>query len=250
MAPVALVPDPCAGLGSWAETAPWFTSLKLAEMRQFLGHSMPASAQSELLIGDVFRDAAQSVPNRVAAELGERPLTFGEIDRSSNRLGRGLRDLGVAIGDRVAVIGSANLNLVPVFAATAKLGAVYAPIDPDLEPDALLDLLQIARPAVVVIDDERANLLERAGSRARSAGDKPRETAAIERRRRRLGPTRRRALRARPASDLLLLHGNGPAEGVIVSHRVQFLRTHLGALEGRRGTEVCAYPLTDRSHGR
>ena len=116
-----------------------------------------ASAQTELLIGDVFRIAARSVPNRTAVDLGDRSLTFGEIDRAANRIGRTMRDLGAARGERVAVVGAMNLSLVPVFAASAKLGAVYAAVDPELDPDTLLDVLQIARPSLVVIDDERAS---------------------------------------------------------------------------------------------
>jgi acyl-CoA synthetase (AMP-forming)/AMP-acid ligase II len=110
-----------------------------------------ASAQTELLIGEVFRSAARSVPNRTAVDLGERSLTFGEIDRAANRLGRTMRDLGAARGERVAVVGAMNPSLVPVFAASAKLGAVYAAIDPELSPDVLLDVLQIARPSRVGI---------------------------------------------------------------------------------------------------
>src|SRR4051794_1197657 len=43
-----------------------------------------------LLIGDVFRNAARAVPNRVAAVLDGASVTFADVDRQSNRLGHTL----------------------------------------------------------------------------------------------------------------------------------------------------------------
>ena len=205
----------------------------------------PGSAQTELLIGEVFGGAAQSAPNRVAVSLGERSLTFGEIDRSSNRLGRGLRDLGVGLGGRVAVVGATNLDLVSLFAATAKLGAVYAAIDPRLEVPALVDLLAVARPSVVVIDDERATwsgdlaaaLDAPAIGLARlvrsSAGDDDGELSVSGLR------------ELDPQSLLFSSSGTGRPKAVVLSHRAQYLRTQLGAPRSRDESAVCSYPLAD-----
>jgi acyl-CoA synthetase (AMP-forming)/AMP-acid ligase II len=203
-----------------------------------------ASAQTELLIGEVFRSAARSVPNRTAVDLGERSLTFGEIDRAANRLGRTMRDLGAARGERVAVVGAMNPSLVPVFAASAKLGAVYAAIDPELSPDALLDVLQVARPSLVVIDDERATssreLATELGVPAiglarlvrSSAGDDDRELPVA-------GPNE-----LDPQAVFFRANGIGRPKGAVLSHRVQYLRSQFGALPGRRGPAVCPYSLS------
>ena len=205
------------------------------------------TAQTELLVGDIFRSGARSVPNRVAVDLGERSLTYGEIDRASNRLGRSMRDLGAARGERVAVVGAANLGLVPVFAATAKLGAVYAAIDPTLDPDSLLDVLQIAGPSLVVIDDERATssreLATELGVPAiglarlvrSSAGDDDRELPVA-------GPNE-----LDPQAVFFSEGGPGRPKGAVLSHRVQYLRTQLGAGPARRGLTVCTYPLSHAS---
>ena len=130
-------------------------------------------------------------------DLGERSLTFGEIDRAANRIGRTMRDLGAARGERVAVVGAMNLSLVPVFAAAAKLGAVYAAVDPELDPDTLLDVLQLAR-SVARRDRRRAGeFIERAGNRARRARNRPRPARPEQRRRRRPGTAGGRSERAR-----------------------------------------------------
>ena len=38
-----------------------------------------------LVVGDIFRNAARAVPHRPAAAMGERSLTFAEVDSLANR---------------------------------------------------------------------------------------------------------------------------------------------------------------------
>src|SRR6476469_7218675 len=57
----------------------------------------------DLLISDVFRNAARAVPQRAAVRLGPAALTFGEIDQAANRVSRSLRGRGIGPGDLVVV---------------------------------------------------------------------------------------------------------------------------------------------------
>src|SRR6266571_1787022 len=93
----------------------------------------------ELLIGDVFRNAARAVPQRTAAVFGANSITFGELDRSANRMGRTVQAYGLGSGDRVAVWAATTLDLLPLFAALAKLGAVFAPMNPGLSAEEAVD---------------------------------------------------------------------------------------------------------------
>ncbi len=110
----------------------------------------------DLLIGDVFRNAARAAPDRMAAALGDRSLTFRQIDQESNKVARALGHLGIATGDRVAVWSGTNLNVVLVFAALAKLGAVFAPLNALLGPEEVGGTARLARPALLLADGERA----------------------------------------------------------------------------------------------
>ena len=81
----------------------------------------------DLLIGDVFRTGARSVPNRIAATMGDRQFTYRQLGQQSNRVAHVLRDLGVGHQDRVVMWSNTTLDAIPVFAAAAKLGVVFAP---------------------------------------------------------------------------------------------------------------------------
>src|SRR5437764_1654879 len=109
----------------------------------------------ELLIGDVFRNAARAAPERTAAVLGTQSITFGELDRTANQMARTAQAYGLGPGDRVAVWASTSLDLLPLFAAVAKLGVVFAPMNPGLSVEEAVETAAAARPALLVVDDER-----------------------------------------------------------------------------------------------
>lgn len=106
----------------------------------------------DLLIGDVFRNVGRVVPDRTAAVVGPRSITFGTIDRLANQMARVMQKRGVRHGDRVAVWSATNLDVIPLFAGLAKLGAVFAPMNPALSVDEAVETAAAARPALVVVD--------------------------------------------------------------------------------------------------
>ena len=182
-------------------------------------------SSTQLLIGDVFRNGARAVPDRVAAALGDECLTFAEVDRLANQIGRVLRDRGVACGDRVAVYSGTDLRLVPVFAALAKIGAVLAPVSGALTEDEAAPVIDLARPALTIRGADLGALLDDAATRDAGDIDEP-------------------ALRETDPHVVFFTSGStGTPKGVVLSHRVNHLRSHPGALLEPRGAMVCPYPL-------
>lgn len=77
-------------------------------------------------------------------------LTWSELDRSTNRLARAYRELGVAQGDFVTIALPNGVEFYQAALATWKLGATPQPVSarlPFLERDAIVEL---ADPALVV----------------------------------------------------------------------------------------------------
>ena len=114
----------------------------------------------DLLIGDVFRNAARAVPDRMAAALGDESLTFRQIDQESNKLARALGRLGITTGDRVAVWSGTNLNVVLVFAALAKVGAAFAPLNALLGAAEVGGTARLASPALLLVDVQELSYQE------------------------------------------------------------------------------------------
>ncbi len=105
------------------------------------------------LVPDELRRVAERFPDRIASLVdGDGSMTFAEWERRSNAVGRGLVELGVAPGERVALLltnQDALLFQIAYF-ATQKAGGVAAPINPRLARREVAHILENARPRVLV----------------------------------------------------------------------------------------------------
>src|SRR4051794_15598621 len=99
----------------------------------------------DLLIGDVFRNAARAVPGRVAVAHGGASLTFAELERRGHALAGAVRAHGVRHRDRVVVWSETELDVAPLFVALAHLGVAFAPMNPALSDEEALPILTSAR---------------------------------------------------------------------------------------------------------
>ena len=91
-------------------------------------------------------------PHRVYLVRGGRSLTFSELDAAVNRLANGLAERGIGKGTRVAVMLDNHPELVCLFFALAKLGALQIPVNTRLKGDPLAYLLAHAEPAMIIAE--------------------------------------------------------------------------------------------------
>ncbi len=197
------------------------------------------------------------MPRRTAAVLGDQALTFSDLDLASNRTARALQTLGIVPGGRVAAWSATSLDVVVVFAALAKLGAVFVPIGPGLSADEASAVAEAATPALVVVDDDHASAGEALATRL-GVGLAVTEGIAGGSSAKASPGTRLAELISRVSADDLDPHlvdevdphvvfftsgSTGRPKGAVLSHRVNYLRSHPGALLEPRGAMVCPYPL-------
>ena len=106
------------------------------------------------LLPDQLRLMASAYPDEVAyRNLGDgSSITFARWEEISNRLARGLRDRGVAKGDRVAIYlePARILDWIVAYAAVHKLGAVSVPVNDRLSPTEVQVILEHAGVGAVV----------------------------------------------------------------------------------------------------
>jgi acyl-CoA synthetase (AMP-forming)/AMP-acid ligase II len=203
-----------------------------------------------LLIGDVFRGNAAAAPSRPAAVLGDAVLSHGALDRAANRTARALAALGVAHGDRVVVWADTALAQVPLFAAAAKLGAVFAPVNARLGAGEAAVVAASARPRLVVADAERAASgaeLARAcgaafahlGARGAAGADLSLPALPADD-----SDFRDDALRETDPHVIFFTSGStGAPKGVVLSHRASWLRSFQGVFHDDPRRSVCMFPM-------
>lgn len=122
----------------------------------------------ELTIGQVLRETAVRVPDRLAAVFSARQwhMTWGELDREVDRVARGLLGLGLRRGDHFGVWATNVPEWLLLQFATARIGVVLVTVNPSCRPSELAYVLaQADIKALALIDqfkstDYLASLVE------------------------------------------------------------------------------------------
>ena len=113
-----------------------------------------------LLIGNSIRHAGTVTPHATAATLGDDAIDYGTLDAQSNQIGHVLRGLGVGHTDRIVWWGETSLEALPIFAAVAKLGAVFAPLNARYGAAEAERVAGYARPRLVITDGAHRELTD------------------------------------------------------------------------------------------
>ncbi len=77
---------------------------------------------------------ARMTPGKTALIQADVTRTYAELAENTTRLARGLAARGISRGDRVAFLGLNSIELVETMFATAKVGAVFLPLNTRLAP--------------------------------------------------------------------------------------------------------------------
>ncbi|MEH6422151.1 HSAF biosynthetic non-ribosomal peptide synthetase/polyketide synthase [Pseudomonas sp. CGJS7] len=136
------------------------------ERRQVLEQWSGAEETAEALrpVQQLIADIAKAKPDSIAvsapSESGvTRQLSYGELERRSNRLARKLRELGVAGGTVVALCLDKSPELIVTLLAVLKAGGAYLPLDPDYPAERLAYMASHAGARFAVVDEERRERL-------------------------------------------------------------------------------------------
>ena len=105
------------------------------------------------------RAVAAARPGQEVLVCGDARLTNRMLLERIREMASGLAARGVRKGDRVAVLLPPGPEFAFLFFALARVGAVIVPLNPELREHALKDILDDARPALVVTADDLPSLL-------------------------------------------------------------------------------------------
>src|SRR5215510_4192092 len=112
-------------------------------------------------VADVVRVHGAARPDAPALILGDRTVTFGELDRRSSRAAQALREAGVGPGDRVAFIDKNGPEWFDVTFGVAKLGAVNVSVNWRLAPPEMATIIDDAEAEVVIVGPEFVGHVEK-----------------------------------------------------------------------------------------
>lgn len=106
-----------------------------------------------LALGQVLSAQARLQPEKVAARDLERAMTYRQWNARACRLANALRGLGLAQGDRVAVLAYNRVEWAEIYAAVAKSGLVAVPVNFRLTGPEARYILEDSGARALIVED-------------------------------------------------------------------------------------------------
>ncbi|MFG1244304.1 class I adenylate-forming enzyme family protein [Xanthobacter versatilis] len=113
------------------------------------------------LSSDVIAHNARLYCDKTAVVCGDRALTWGELNKRTNRVANALRDLGYDKGDKIAVFMPNSLESFELFWGVVKSGCVVVSLNTMLEGQALARLANASDAQAIFVDESTRALIDR-----------------------------------------------------------------------------------------
>ncbi|TCK22556.1 amino acid adenylation domain-containing protein [Pseudonocardia endophytica] len=104
---------------------------------------------------ELFEAAVAATPDRVALSDADGSWTFAELDRRTAARAGHLAAAGAGPGEVVAILLPRGAGYLEAIWSVLRSGAAYLPLDPDQPPARIAEILDDARPVVVLTDADR-----------------------------------------------------------------------------------------------
>jgi len=112
-------------------------------------------------LASMFARHARYRPDHLAVVFEDQRRTYREYNEHINRAANGMRRLGIQKGDNVATVLPNCMELLEIFWAAGKLGAVVVPMSTLLLESALKSLLNDSDTGMVITNKSFAELIDR-----------------------------------------------------------------------------------------
>ena len=95
-------------------------------------------------------DTASKHPDKPAVRCEGQSITFHELNTRCNQLANGLKDLGLTAGDHCMVMLPNSIQVITIYYALAKMGAVIVPVNFLFKKHELEHILSDAKPKAFI----------------------------------------------------------------------------------------------------
>lgn len=114
---------------------------------------------NDTTIRRTLEEATKREPDRAFVVFEDKTITVAEMDRLANRFANGMAKLGLAKGDRVAIMLPNHTDHMVAFLACAKLGVIQVPVNANLRGASLEYLVEHSAPRAAIADTIYAEAL-------------------------------------------------------------------------------------------
>jgi len=110
------------------------------------------SFQEDKTLSQLFEEQTMRTPNKIAVLLGEKKLTYRELDEKSNQLAHYLKEIGIGPDNLVAICLDRSIEMIIAMLGILKAGGAYVPIDPRSPLERFEYILDSSKISIILTD--------------------------------------------------------------------------------------------------
>lgn len=130
-----------------------------ASRRRQLNEWNPAAVpEPAITIAEAWAHVVAEAGDSVAATIGDRELTFAQLDERSSAVARALVADGVEPGEPVGISLQRSFESLVALLGIVRSGGIYVPLDPNYPPDRLALIVDDSGARRVVVHEPTAHL--------------------------------------------------------------------------------------------
>lgn len=119
-------------------------------------------------VGNVLRRSASNFPDKTALVFRDNRMTYAELNRRVNCLANSLLKMGLAKGDRVAVLVHNCPEFIEAYFACARSGGIFVPINNLLKRKELVQIFDYIEPRFLIFAPEFSEVVQSISSEMKS----------------------------------------------------------------------------------
>ncbi len=100
----------------------------------------------------MLEQAVERYAGKTAIVMGERKLSYAELDEAANKVANALVGMGVGKGDRVAMLLANSPEVVATYFGVVKAGGIAVLLDPKYKLTELVSLCDDSQPKVLITE--------------------------------------------------------------------------------------------------
>lgn len=114
-----------------------------------------------MLMRDMLRMTAGRMPDKTALIMGEKSITYEQLNRRVNQLAHAMLDMSLRQGDRVAVLTHNSIEFYEIYLALCKIGGVMVPFNNLLREKELVRDVDYIQPRFIFFEAEFTEMVDK-----------------------------------------------------------------------------------------
>lgn len=175
-------------------------------------------------LGKILTKSAYNFPDKIAVICDGEQITYRELNSRVNRLAHGFLHSGITKNSRVAIFLSNSIELVAIYFALTKIGAVGIPLNFRLAAPELSYIIENSDATTLIVGEEFESIL----NQLKSQLQKVKHFITIGGELCHNQPDHEPVAEVRPEDESFILYTSGTTgkpKGVILTHKNHFWNT-------------------------